>query len=559
MNHRYRTNNAGQGPSFETNGWTILFAVERMFQYQNCSTPKERLAATISQMKSYPRTKRFFKRMLWFIATMLVVIFLFYGVENWRAKRAFQQHLDWLASKGETLDPKAFAPQPIPDADNAAFAPVFDSLYSSNGSSGESQWATEDFSKIPRNLSKSQKSKLKAWHQYIQLGNLFSMPPENEDGSVDISKWVSAAHVNAEKRDLKELLPDTPLSDWEQLTYVSDKYSVKLDGVRAAGTRSACLWMQVSVENPVFPATISLAIQKSLFLDSLVLFHQQQPEKAHQNMLAQLRFASAQPNPPNLIRYLIRKGLEQYTLSSLKLAISAHQWTDSQWVQVAQNLEIPDVISSLKLLARGERSYTASTFYSKPWKLPELPAILKDVFKTPWFHRYYYAGPSGWRERNQITSSLLNQKVIDSLVPGKRPLLEAFLSLKGTPSNSPYEFLSVDNFKIFATSPSAALAAHMDRMQLAPVAIALERYRLKHGEFPPALEAIVGEFLPSLPESHIDARLPSYEKLANGSFKLWFWGLDGDDDHGQGEVMSKFQDEGNLDMDLVIHPGPALP
>jgi hypothetical protein len=89
-----------------------------------------------------------------------------------------------------------------------------------------------------------------------------------------------------------------------------------------------------------------------------------------------------------------------------------------------------------------------------------------------------------------------------------------------------------------------------DETQLGSVAIALERFRIKHGAFPATLNEVVPEFLPALPHSYIDARVPSYELTAPDRFKIWFFGPDGDDDKGRSKQDSQDRDDNDFDISV---------
>lgn len=63
------------------------------------------------------------------------------------------------------------------------------------------------------------------------------------------------------------------------------------------------------------------------------------------------------------------------------------------------------------------------------------------------------------------------------------------------------------------------------------VAIALELYRRKHGEYPPTLEALVPQYLPTVPPDRYDGNPLKY-KLENGRPLLYSIGVDRKDDGG---------------------------
>lgn len=70
---------------------------------------------------------------------------------------------------------------------------------------------------------------------------------------------------------------------------------------------------------------------------------------------------------------------------------------------------------------------------------------------------------------------------------------------------------------------SAATASLRAEANLAVLrtGIALERYHLKHGSYPSALPDLVPELLPSVPTDPFDRKLLRYQRMADGSPRVW--------------------------------------
>jgi len=68
--------------------------------------------------------------------------------------------------------------------------------------------------------------------------------------------------------------------------------------------------------------------------------------------------------------------------------------------------------------------------------------------------------------------------------------------------------------------------------QMAIAAIALKRYQLKHGNYPPYLNSLVPEFVPTVPLDPVDGQPLRYRRNADGSFLLYSVGENGKDDGG---------------------------
>ena len=68
--------------------------------------------------------------------------------------------------------------------------------------------------------------------------------------------------------------------------------------------------------------------------------------------------------------------------------------------------------------------------------------------------------------------------------------------------------------------------------QLTVTAIALTRYKLRHGKFPADLATLVPEFLPAVPLDPVNAQPLRYSLNANGTFLLYSVGEDAEDNGG---------------------------
>src|SRR5208282_901758 len=69
-------------------------------------------------------------------------------------------------------------------------------------------------------------------------------------------------------------------------------------------------------------------------------------------------------------------------------------------------------------------------------------------------------------------------------------------------------------------------------VDLARVAIALERYRLAHGEFPESLDALAPQFIAKLPHDIINGQPLHYRRTGDGQFVLYSVGWNETDDGG---------------------------
>ena len=99
--------------------------------------------------------------------------------------------------------------------------------------------------------------------------------------------------------------------------------------------------------------------------------------------------------------------------------------------------------------------------------------------------------------------------------------------------------------------------------QMTITAIALKRYQLKHGNYPPDLSTLVPEFIPAVSHDPIDGQPLRYRRNADGTFLLYSIGENGVDDGGNPSLeknvqSSSFNWQNPHALDWVW-PQPATP
>jgi hypothetical protein len=87
-------------------------------------------------------------RWLLIVGGVVAIIALFYGEENWRGKRAWEQYKRELQGQGEKLDWDAYIPAPVPDDQNIFAAPKMTAWFVGRGGnelSGLLSYGRDDF------------------------------------------------------------------------------------------------------------------------------------------------------------------------------------------------------------------------------------------------------------------------------------------------------------------------------------------------------------------------------------------------------------------------------
>lgn len=114
------------------------------------------------------------------------------------------------------------------------------------------------------------------------------------------------------------------------------------------------------------------------------------------------------------------------------------------------------------------------------------------------------------------------------------------------------DIFSAPNLHSFLSESIWAMQGYISRIRSADVAqtvvttaIALKRYYLKHGNYPPHLDALVSEYLPAIPLDPVDGKPLRYRPEPDGSFLLYSVGPNGTDDGGN-PALEKFVEGGKI-------------
>lgn len=116
-------------------------------------------------------------------------------------------------------------------------------------------------------------------------------------------------------------------------------------------------------------------------------------------------------------------------------------------------------------------------------------------------------------------------------------------------------------FALFSLSVaiSKAMRAETDP-SLVICAVALKRYSLRYQSPPASLDALVPEFLSSVPIDYMDGKPIKYRLDTGGSFVLYSVGADGKDDGGNFALLPDKTNRHNLwDRKDWVWPAPAQP
>jgi len=246
----------------------------------------------------------------------------------------------------------------------------------------------------------------------------------------------------------------------------------------------------------------------------------------------------------------------QITLQPVYEGLAEHKWSNAQLADLDSELAKLNFLADYEFAVRGERALCIGNieFFRHPhdhifnrprfYFMAPLLYLIQEMFnegESPQISCQMLAlsfGPSGWIDQNEIRIAQFETKwdlpIVDeeteTISPAKVRAADNTLGQEirhRTPENV-LETLLMPSLG----GAAARFAYAQSSVDLARVAIALERYRLAHGEFPESLDALLPQFMKIIPHDIINGQPLHYRLTDDGQFVLYSVGWDERDDGG---------------------------
>lgn len=255
------------------------------------------------------------------------------------------------------------------------------------------------------------------------------------------------------------------------------------------------------------------------------------------------RLAQQSTGSPLLISLLVRLAQSSAATAILWEGLIDHAWTEPQLVAFDQWLEEARMDQQAVQAFRGERIMSLSLMESMLRGKAQALTLDGDTEPLPPTqlpgNRWSWLQPRGFLHRSLVSISRLNDHFISRLQSGDwtrftadgRGLDNLMQSADLTPLR-PSTLMAKQLAPALYTAESK-LARHEAVRRMARVAVALERHRLRHGSHPETLSSLVPDLLADIPlDPMTGTQMLRYQRLDDGTFKLWSVGLNGRDDDG---------------------------
>jgi hypothetical protein len=502
------------------------------------------------------------KRTLFALACLATLIALIYAEEDWRGWHAWNKFKHEWEAKGEKFDFASIVPPPVPDDQNFAMAPIWaESIKATLGPVRARQWKYPDDgrtnftdrmptpwrnndwfdSKTNGDWAKGTITDLKPWQAYYRT------PTE--------MKLSSRKSVTTNEFPITPQ-PQTPAQD---VLLALSKFDPAVEELRQASRLPYSRFpLDYDSENPAVILLPHLALLKRssqvLQLRAIAELQSGQSEKALDDVKLMLRLTDAVRTEPPLISHLVRIAMLQITLQPVYEGLAEHRWSDAQLDALNAELAKQDLLADCQNVQKSEIFFSAEEAnYLRRHRdyanqFAQWGFSYSDSFKFK-FAIYRYM-PGGWFYQSALKNGRTQMQYLPAVNHDTKTISPALVRRADAAANNAVSFFDpLDSLKKmfgadfqFMGNFLEKIAAGQSSVDLARVAIALERYRLAHGEYPESLDSLAPQFMAKVPRDVIGGQ-PSqgsgsasqplhYRRTADGQFVLYSVGWNERDDGG---------------------------
>ncbi len=484
------------------------------------------------------------------VVLLAVLVAIFYAVENWRGRRAWDRYRADAEKRGVKLFLKDFIPPDIPDAENYAAAPIIREMFLAKAD--DRRPGPFSLPAIPPRTA------------------TMPRPPNDLTGqrfdAAGLQEFFFKGGLIATKSD-------SPAAD---ILRAMETYEPALNQIRDASPRPKCKfptqWERGAMA-PLEHLNGFRQVSRLFALGASARLHLGDSAAALVELRHLLRMHGALRSELSLLASLVRLSMLDLSQRAVWEGLAAGQWRDGELAELEQEYAALRLGEDCRFAIMSERGFSNAFLlefaqrgssmieemmqpmrdFGMAEQLSTWQRLRVDALPRGWiFHlivhtnRYYdwlqsQLAPTSGGADSEFTSAVLRSSEWHDADPPPLELEELFGAM-----NLPFSNI-VDS--VYAKH----LHAHT-RTQETRIACALERFRLAEGAFPGKLEPLVPRFLPALPVDIFDGKPLRYRVNADGGYDLWSIGPDGKDDGGKIDPKK----EGSKQADWIWHmPGRA--
>ena len=281
----------------------------------------------------------------------------------------------------------------------------------------------------------------------------------------------------------------------------------------------------------------------------------QHNDAAWTNLLALTRLVTAYNPEPSEVSHVSRCSCAVIAYNATWQLLQAHCWTEGQLATLQREWESADFLKGWPETMALTRASTVDA-YERERKDP-VPLGLypfKYLIRTPrtiwptlvsYWQRVKYRHYGIYKDEAESMlfyrdSELHLKRAVQAATWIEMRKLPGVTNLECFVSKNPSATQCFLNSRALSFAwlgaghrPLARAAETEARRRIIITALALERFRLRHGDYPESLKQLVPEFLEKEPADFIDGKPLRYQPTGVGQFVLYSVGLDSFDDGGR--------------------------
>ncbi len=458
------------------------------------------------------------------IVGLVVLALSAWMVENIRGKAAWARFRAEMVAKGEQLELSAMVPARVPDEENLARTPLLAPLL---------EYDRDRRSAVKWRDPGGHQQAMKLANPFKNAGKLKapSMGSWENSVPVDLALWQKffEEHPDFAGRLQTSNAPAAVLSALEH-------FDGPLAEMAKAAERPSAVFPVHYRENfnALLPhLSVLKGLTSILSLRALAELAVGKSDLALQDIRLGLRLSDSLKSDPLIVSQMVRLAMIQSLLQPVWEGMSQRRWTDGQLSDLQFLLRGIPILESYALCIRGERAMANAMFDGmRNGKITgrELASAAPSIGPLAPFV------PTGWIYQNQTSLNRLYQdRILPVIDPAQHRAYPSQLSATDLPpelaSHSPYTILA----RLFlpAVSKTASkFARQQTNLDMASVAIALERYHNARGQYPEQLADVAPAYIPGIPNDVISGEPLKYLRTSEGRYLLYSVGWDESDEQG---------------------------
>jgi hypothetical protein len=490
---------------------------------------------------------RNFKRFLFGVACLATLIALAYAEEDLRGWHAWNKFKHEWEAKGEKFDFASVVPPPVPDDQNFALTPVVASCY-------ERYFDKNGHELIPRNTNVVDRLSILDWRD-ISYENQREKVPDSAGWlaaqKMDLKAWQaffrSPPPTNSILTNSFPIAPQlqTPADD---VLLALSKYDSVIEEIRQASRLSYSRFpLSYNSEDSFSILLPHLGALKTsvqtVRLRSVAELQKNQTELAGEDVRLGLYLANSIRTETFPISQMVRLSMLEIALQPVWEGLAEHRWSEPQLIAQDEELAKLDLLADCQKAQKSAIFFSAEEAnylrrhrdYAKQFGHLGINTVTDIQYK---FALYRYM-PGGRFYQSALKNGRTLMKYFPAVNHDTMTISPALIRQADDNARAGVRFVDpldalnkMFNAEFFMGNFMKQIAAGQSSVDLARAAIALERYRLAHGEYPESLDALAPQFMEKIPHDIIGGGPLKYRRTSDGQFVLYSVGWNERDDGG---------------------------